>query len=420
MKSIRIILRGAVLFLCLGSYFVSAQESDMTVEELRALRDQLKAKNEALKAEVEVEEVNEASTKEDVDLEKNIAEEETVEENEQSDISINEIASDSIDGRADVKETLIIQKEGYTKKTVIIDNDENSEITTITITEKDDDQKEDLEEEVEDLKDKLDDAKDELDDLKEDLEEQLEESKEEAAEIKEDLDEAIEEASNRSRAAFAFMPEVKWLDIDPLSDLAKKDNSLKNKIFDFSSDVMPYVNFLGYADIDGKGLRVGQIISGGYKSYVSDEYTGISIDSLSGDTTAADSVIRLHVIPVSLGFVFEKAFTVKAVSFHTGFMLGGGALMVVRDIRPADPETDFYDSDSYKDESDDGTSFIIAPSVNWDLHFGSTVKMTKNFSLGIEGVFDFTYGFYGFGTGYKDYVTWSPGIRLRLGFGKGC
>lgn len=426
MNSLSIIKRLALIFLLMGASFISAQESEMTIEELRALRDELKAKNEALKAEIKKED----EQKNDVETSISEVQSEDVQKNEtavKEDVSVNEekVAEQSEESQSKeeqpeditgIKETLIIEKDGYKKKTVILDNNTKSEITTISIS---DDEKEELEEEVEDLKEKLEEAKEDLKELKEDLKEELEEGAEDVAELKEDLDEAIEEAKEHSKAAFTFSPEVKWLDIDPLKDLVGIDNSLKGKVFDFSNDVMPFFNFAGYADIDGKGLRVGQRISAGYKSFVSENYTGTNIDSL-GDTTLIDSLIRLHVIPVSVGFVFEKAFIINPVSFYTGFMLGGGALMVVQDRKQANPETVFYDSDTYENGDEDGLSFIAAPSIDWDLHFGSSVKLTKSFSLGLEGVFNFSYAFYGFGTGHKDYLTWSPGIRLRLGFGNGC
>lgn len=422
MKILNISRHLFVLLMFAAVTYLTAEDSEMTIEELRALRDELKAKNEALKSEIEKEDqTKELSISEESDIEDN----QKKEEQESFNIATEEISEETAqnieeepksNSSEDIKEKLVIEKDGYKKKTVILDNESNSEITTISITKKSD-----LEEEIEELKEQLEEAKEELEELKEDIDEEIEEGKEEVAELKEDLDEAIEEAKEHSTAAFIFMPEVKWLDIDPLQELVKIDNSLKGKVFDFSKDVMPNFNFAGYADVDGKGLRVGQKISFGYKSFLSDDYTGMHIDT-AGDTTAIDSMIRLHVIPVSVGFMFEKAFTINPVSFYSGFTLGGGALMVVQERLRANPETMFFDSDDDidKDEDDDGLSFIAAPSIDWDIHFGSSVKLKKGFSLGLEGVFDFSYAFYGFGTGHNDYLTWSPGIRLRLGFGNGC
>lgn len=358
MKNLNISKHLIVLLMLVVVSFVSAENTEMTVDELRALRDELKAKNEALKIEIEKEDTKKESSISEISNSENIQKEEDSKtfdistEKSEEEIVKEETYEDNNSG--EIKEKLVIEKDGYKKKTVILDNELNSEITTISITEKSD-----LEEEVEELKEKLEDAKEELEEIKEDLKEELDEGKEEVAELKEDLDEAIEEAKEHSTAAFVFMPEVKWLDIDPLKELVKIDNSLKGKVFDFSEDVMPNFNFAGYADVDGKGLRVGQKISAGYKTFLSEDYTGMHIDT-AGDTTAIDSMIRLHVIPVSIGFMFEKAFTINPVSFYTGFTLGGGALMVVQERMIANPETIFFDSeDDIDKDDDDGVSFIL-------------------------------------------------------------
>ncbi len=259
----------------------------------------------------------------------------------------------------------------------------------------------------------------EIDNLKSELDATREEMKNYIKdEVHENIDEKLEEREERlerkNGGAFVITTGITWLDRDPFRELQKKEQSLKSKEFDFDNNKTFMLGLHGYYDIEN-GLRIGNSLSAGYKMYQSEPYTGIVVDTL-GDTSLVDSLITLRVIPACFGFICEKAFLFPYFNIFAGFMVGGGATVVLKTAELSSGNSVFIndnDSDySYK------TSVAVSPAFMWDVHLGTAVSLSKYFHIGVEGQLLFAYAHDGFGPGYTDAVSVSPGIRLRMVVGK--
>lgn len=250
----------------------------------------------------------------------------------------------------------------------------------------------------------------------------LQEVHEKLTETKVYIDEKVEVAggdadelrSQRKHAGACVMTfEYAQLDMDPLKKFLRTDISLKDKAFNqFSSQIM-MVGLMGYYSTENN-VRLGNGIFGGYKSYQSEVYTRMKLDSLGDEVGMVDSLVTLRVIPVYAGFICEKAFVYDAVTFHGGMMLGGNMTIVVKEEQEYHQNSLFFGAD----EDRNGTvSVALAPAVAWDFHGGVTLSLAKYVHLGIDGVMRFAYAYEGFGPYFGDFLSVSPAVRLRLAFG---
>ncbi len=256
----------------------------------------------------------------------------------------------------------------------------------------------------------------EIDELKEDLNETREELKEYIDEVKEDIEEEQEERTDRKKGgAFVLTTGITWLDKDPFKELNKKELSLKSKEFDFDNNKTLMLGLNGYYEVEN-GMRLGNSLSAGYKVFQSDPYTCIFVDSLS-DSIPVDSIVTLRVIPAYFGFICEKAFLFPYFNIFAGFMIGGGATVVLKTGDLSSGSSAFINDDTNSSENPK-VSVAVAPAFMWDLHVGTAVSLSESFHIGFEGQSLFAYVHDGFGPGYKGIVTVSPGLRIRLIFGK--
>jgi hypothetical protein len=78
---------------------------------------------------------------------------------------------------------------------------------------------------------------------------------------------------------------------------------------------------------------------------------------------------------------------------------------------------DEHESDTLNEEEVGAVAF--APLVTADVHVGAAVRVSPYVELGAEFVLLFAYAPEGFitGNGFGDFVTTTPGIRLRALFG---
>ncbi len=90
--------------------------------------------------------------------------------------------------------------------------------------------------------------------------------------------------------------------------------------------------------------------------------------------------------------------------------------MVVRNFEIARESSVFMNSSSFNDDNKYSTA--LAPMVSWDIHGGAAVALSPKFHLGFDMAILFSYGFNGFGSGSSDFLSVSPGMRLRFTFGK--
>jgi len=59
----------------------------------------------------------------------------------------------------------------------------------------------------------------------------------------------------------------------------------------------------------------------------------------------------------------------------------------------------------------------LAPAFAWDVHGGLAFRLAPRLHIGLDGVVRFAYAYRGYGVGFGDFVTVSPGVRMRLTFG---
>ncbi|MBN1758007.1 MAG: hypothetical protein JW863_06810 [Chitinispirillaceae bacterium] len=272
------------------------------------------------------------------------------------------------------------------------------------------DLRDEIEEQIENLREVI-------EDIKEQVEKTLDDLRESQDEAVERLEEQIEEREeHRHAGSFIFGIEYSHLDTDPLRYLQDHDKSLTGKYnFDFNDRNMLMFGLMGYYNMQSD-VRVGNGIYAGYKSYQSDEYTTIAVDSLFNTSEEVDSIVTLRVIPMYIGFICEKAFIFEPVNFFAGIMLGGNLSFIIKEEERAQMNSSFI-SDDYDDNGGSDYSFAFAPAVAWDVHGGMAFRLSEHMHIGIDGVMRFAYAYEGYGAGFGDFLSVSPGVRLRLTFG---
>jgi len=215
----------------------------------------------------------------------------------------------------------------------------------------------------------------------------------------------------------AFMLSFEYTDFDvaPLQQLAKNDRSLSGIPLSVSDTRMLTLGFTGYHS-DDQHVRLGNGLYLGYKSFNSDIYSRLS--DTSDTAIYLDSIVTLRVIPIYYGFLCEKAFRYEQADFFAGIMIGGHVTVVVKEEQSAELISSFI-SDETSEEGDDGRfSVALSPAIFGDIHGGISFALSERLHAGIDGVIRCAYAYEGFGPGFGDYFTVSPGIRLRLSFGK--
>lgn len=219
------------------------------------------------------------------------------------------------------------------------------------------------------------------------------------------------------KGAGAFMLSFEYTDFDaaPLEQLAKNDRSLAGIPLSFSDNRMLTLGLTGYHS-DDHNVRLGNGLYFGYKSFNSEIYSRLS--DTSDTAVYLDSIVTLRVIPISYGFLCEKAFRYDQVDFFAGIMVGGHLTLVVKEEQSAEGMSSFISEDSHSDDEEGRVSVALSPAIYGDIHGGISFALSEGLHLGIEGIIRCAYAYEGFGPGFGDYVTASPGIRLRLSFGK--
>jgi len=246
----------------------------------------------------------------------------------------------------------------------------------------------------------------------------LEEISEAVEEAMEDAAEAVEERNEgHEPRGGAFTVQWHYLDRRLLEDLqgfVGADWDIPPDTRDRSALMIGGMNYrILPADIRlGSGLWVG------YKGLRSAAYYTQTVDTVTGDTTTRHQATTLQVIPVHIGGVFEKAFEVGPVSFAGGFMCGGGALVAIKNVKPADEVFAGADSAACDDgwEGHEEVEVAIAPQIVGDIHVGVWVRVAPALRIGVDGQVMVSYAPGGFVTGAAvcDFYTVSPGVRLRI------
>jgi hypothetical protein len=299
-------------------------------------------------------------------------------------------------------------------------NEELEEKVNEKKTDSDNESQEEFEDKIEELSEDIEDARKSFNEEVEELHEDIEDMEEN---IKEELEEIERKSEEDSHAgSFVFCPRLAWLDKDPLKLLQKSDSNLQGKTFDFHNNESFMIGFMNYYSIENN-FRIGTDIAGGYKQFDCTPFRSILVDTAYNDTGAidtitqlpVDSIITLHVIPAHIGFICEKVFHFVKWDVFTGFMIGGGALVVIKNSnKVSNIFIGDNDSDTTKNNS---VSAVVAPSFIWDIHAGTAVEIAPNFHFGVDCILDFSYAHNGFNGRTKDFVSINPAIRLRLSVG---
>jgi gas vesicle protein len=279
-----------------------------------------------------------------------------------------------------------------------------------------------------DLDDALDDVKDAISDVKEELQDKIDDVNERVKDVSDDLLDKIDDCKEERAdspdhlgGSGIISVQFQWIDTDPIRALARAENSLKGKEFDFDNHrPAPVIGFMGFHN-QGNGLRIGSGIWCGYKRFQSEFYAAQKIDTVAEDTLSVDSVAILRLIPAQAGFMLEKAFTFNNWSIFAGAMIGGGADVLISQFKEADGNIFVTNQTDYNDSLDEANYQIgatVATYLTWDVHAGATVTLAPALQLGVDGVVLFKYSPEGFGRISGDYLSVNPGLRLRLTFGK--
>jgi hypothetical protein len=223
--------------------------------------------------------------------------------------------------------------------------------------------------------------------------------------------------------SFVISPQTVWLDNGPLKDLIKKEGSLRDLPFSLRKRDPVFTLGLGSFADHGNGVRTGLVVSGAYKSYSSETFTG----GVAGERR--DSVAVLRLAPVYGGVTVEKACHVYGVTLSAGIMVGGGVFILHRKFYDVEESGAFVtvDEDSdrdYVDYNDDhdivveARNWAFAPMLAFDAHTGVSFELAPLLHLGVEAA---ALGFYspeGYGYATGDFFTVNPCLRLRLSIGK--
>jgi hypothetical protein len=221
-------------------------------------------------------------------------------------------------------------------------------------------------------------------------------------------------SDSSSSSAFRLTPELFWLDNGPLKDLINKEESLNKLSFRLRTRSPSFLLGLGGIHDHGNGFRTGFSVHGGYKSYVSENFTGGPSRALR------DSVAMIRLIPAYGGFTFDKAYRFYDMTLSLGTMLGGGAFILNREFYDVEESGAF--STTVRDTSDDDEvevgDWAFAPTFTFDIHAGVSFELSPLLHLGVEAVALFFYSPEGYGYATGEFFTFNPGLRLCLSVGK--
>jgi|WetSurMetagenome_2_1015567.scaffolds.fasta_scaffold244027_2 hypothetical protein len=217
-----------------------------------------------------------------------------------------------------------------------------------------------------------------------------------------------------SSSAFVLMPELAWLDNGPLDKLIKKEGSLKDLSFNLQKRNANFMLGIGGIHDHGNGFRTGFSLHAGYKSFVSETFTG------GISRVLRDSVALLRVIPAYGGFTFDKAYHFYDMTLSFGTMLGGGVSILNREFYDVEESGAFTTTIKDTSEDDEVTvgDWAFAPMFTFDLHAGVAFGLSPLLHLGIEAVALCCYSPEGYGYATGEFFTINPGLRLRLSVGK--
>jgi hypothetical protein len=211
--------------------------------------------------------------------------------------------------------------------------------------------------------------------------------------------------------------------MSPLQEVVNNEVDLRNKSFDLSDNQMIMLGGMGYGG-KRKGGRIGGGGWFGYKRYYSDKFTTLLTDSTSIalKDTVHDSLIQLHTMLAYGGMIAEGGFNWKAMNVHFGGLLGGGALILGKEAIPYNNNSAFTGNQMGRTAMMDTTSdlssqWAAAPLLVFDAHAGATVSVLRWMQVGADAQMLVLYSAQGFGYGYKSFLTYNPGVRLRFLFG---
>jgi hypothetical protein len=212
-------------------------------------------------------------------------------------------------------------------------------------------------------------------------------------------------------------PQMLWFDADLFERVQRYESDLKDLTFDFDNKKTFMLGGMGYSQYEN-GLRVGSGMWVGYKKHTSEVYN-------KPDSSGADRevITSLRLIPLYAGILVEKSQDLAFTTLYAGGFLGGGAYLMHRntteqgDVFSQSNHDEHDDSDTLNEEEVGAVAF--APLVTADVHVGASMRVSPYVELGAEFVLLFAYAPEGFvtGNGFGDFMTTTPGIRLRALFG---
>ncbi len=251
----------------------------------------------------------------------------------------------------------------------------------------------------------------EMERANEDAWEAAEEAREAAEDAREAMNEACEDREHGGGGALGV--QTVWLDMEPFQNLISKEPHLQDKDFDVQEErATLMLGLLGHHE-SPTGFRGGMAFWLGYKRLTSDVYP------VDQDTATHDSVTILRIIPAYGGFNFDKVFSYYNTSFSVGSMMGGGAYVLhTRSYDKKLAETFVPVDNRDTTENVELGAWAVAPFVAWELRGGVTTSLAPFLHVGLEGLVLMTYAPEGFGIATGDFFTASPGVRLKLIFGK--
>ncbi|MBN1984293.1 MAG: hypothetical protein JW795_22400 [Chitinivibrionales bacterium] len=269
--------------------------------------------------------------------------------------------------------------------------------------------------ETEKSHEKVDEAIERLEEKIEKINEKIEETIEQSKEAETERIETVYENQRHPGGAFVLAPQIQFIDNGPIKTICLGEHDLKKRTFHFSGRSGFNLAFLGYYDL-GNGFRIGNELAFGYKRFRSDIYSDSLFDSLQKKNILVDSMVNLRVIPMHIGLICEKAYYYPFGNVYGGFMAGLATLVVVKNAERLSNGSAFINQSEAS--SDSAYSFAYAPQLIADLHIGTAVAMAQYFTVGVEAVLQCAYAPEGFiSSEYGDFITVTPGIRIRMAFG---
>jgi hypothetical protein len=208
-----------------------------------------------------------------------------------------------------------------------------------------------------------------------------------------------------------------------MEELVMREDTLQDKIFDFSNNAIFMYGGMGYGGPSG-GMRFGGGGWFGMKTYTSAPFQGKLSNRVAlahPDSVAPDSVVNLKVMLAYGGFTVEKALHIQNLNLFAGGLFGGGALIVQMYFEEAETPSAFKYSESGVDNNGGPENIhgkiAPLPFVACDLRAGLTYSILPFMHIGADGYGLFIYSSSGFANGYNSVSTISPGFRIRIMFG---